>query len=645
MQRKSNRIAQSWVYNTKMKDKDKKKLSKNQIRLIRFCVCLAAFIVLYAVGKTVGMPWYVGLATYLVVYFAIGYDVLYRAARNIVHGQVFDENFLMCVATVGAFAIGEYPEAAAVMLFYQLGELFQDYAVGKSRKSIASLMDIRPDKAVIFKDGQETEVAPEEVKIGDVIVVKAGEKIPVDGVVIKGEGSLDTSALTGESVPQTVSENSIVLSGAINLSSVLYIRAEKEFYDSTVAKILDMVENASAKKAKAENFITRFARYYTPAVVITAVVLAILPPLVIDMRSGAVWISWLNRALTFLVISCPCALVISVPMSFFGGIGCASRKGILFKGTSYLELIDKANIFVFDKTGTLTKGTFDVKKVIPAENRDEILRVACIAESGSLHPIAKSIYKAYGKSVDSSEYQITERSGRGMEATGPEGRILCGSGRLLVENGVAIIPVEEVGSVVYVAKDGQYLGAILIADTVRDDAKEIIKELKAQGAKTVMLTGDNEKYARAVADEVGIDDFKFGLLPADKVVEMEAIMENKGKKDKVVYVGDGVNDAPVLMRADVGVSMGGVGSDSAVEASDMVLMHDNLTGLVSARKISKKTLKLAYENIVFILLVKAVVLILGAQGIASMWLAVFADVGVAVLATLNSMRALTSKKS
>ena len=475
--------------------------------------------------------------------------------------------------------------------------------------------------------------------------MKAGEKIPVDGVVIKGEGSLDTSALTGESVPQTVSENSIVLSGAINLSSVLYIRAEKEFYDSTVAKILDMVENASAKKAKAENFITRFARYYTPAVVITAVVLAILPPLVIDMRSGAVWISWLNRALTFLVISCPCALVISVPMSFFGGIGCASRKGILFKGTSYLELIDKANIFVFDKTGTLTKGTFDVKKVIPAENRDEILRVACIAESGSLHPIAKSIYKAYGKSVDSSEYQITERSGRGMEAMGPEGRILCGSGRLLVENGVAIIPVEEVGSVVYVAKDGQYLGAILIADTVRGDAKEVIKELKAQGAKTVMLTGDNEKYARAVAEEVGIDDFKFGLLPADKVVEMEAIMENKGKKDKVVYVGDGVNDAPVLMRADVGVSMGGVGSDSAVEASDMVLMHDNLTGIVSARKISKKTLKLAYENIVFILLVKAVVLILGAQGLASMWLAVFADVGVAVLATLNSMRALTSKKS
>lgn len=356
-------------------------------------MCLAAFIVLYAVGKTVGMPWYVGLATYLVVYFAIGYDVLYRAARNIVHGQVFDENFLMCVATVGAFAIGEYPEAAAVMLFYQLGELFQDYAVGKSRKSIASLMDIRPDKAVIFKDGQETEVAPEEVKIGDVIVVKAGEKIPVDGVVIKGEGSLDTSALTGESVPQTVSENSIVLSGAINLSSVLYIRAEKEFYDSTVAKILDMVENASAKKAKAENFITRFARYYTPAVVITAVVLAILPPLVIDMRSGAVWISWLNRALTFLVISCPCALVISVPMSFFGGIGCASRKGILFKGTSYLELIDKANIFVFDKTGTLTKGTFDVKRLSPRKTATKSCALRASPKAAACTPSQKAFTK------------------------------------------------------------------------------------------------------------------------------------------------------------------------------------------------------------------------------------------------------------
>lgn len=620
-----------------------KKLSKNQIRLVRFSVCLVAFFVLFAIDKTIGMKWYVALPLFVAVYLAIGYDVLYRAARNIVHGQVFDENFLMCVATLGAFAIGEYPEAVAVMLFYQLGEIFQNYAVGKSRKSIASLMDIRPDKAVIYKDGEETEVAPEEVKIGDVIVVKAGERIPVDGVVVKGEGSLDTSALTGESVPQTVSENSVVLSGSINLASVLYIRAEKEFYDSTVAKILDMVENASAKKAKAENFITRFAKYYTPFVVVTAVILAIVPPLVIGMKDGAVWREWLNRALTFLVISCPCALVISVPMSFFGGIGSASKKGILFKGTSYLELIDKANIFVFDKTGTLTKGTFEVKKVIPEDNRDEILRIACIAESGSLHPIAKSIYKAYGKKVDCGEYQIKELSGRGMEAVGAEGRILCGSGRLLVENDVAIIPVEDVGSIVYVAKDGKYLGAIVISDTVRDDAKEVVKQLKSVGAKTIMLTGDNEKYARAVAKEVGIDDFKFGLLPADKVVEMEGIMESKGKKDKVVYVGDGVNDAPVLMRSDIGVSMGGVGSDSAVEASDMVLMRDDLSGLVTARKISKKTLKLAYENIVFILLVKAVVLILGALGIASMWLAVFADVGVAVLATLNSMRALRSK--
>ena len=623
--------------------------SKQKKMLYRIITAFVLFVVLMVLEHTgvleqLPSQWLVFLI-YLIPYLVIGYDIVYKAVRNISHGQVFDENFLMMVATFGAFGVKEYSEAVAVMLFYQVGELFQNYAVGKSRQSISDMMNICPEYANIEEDGVLTQVDPDDVEVGTIIVVKPGERIPLDGIVTEGTSMIDTAALTGESVPRRATVGDEIISGCVNGSSTIKVKVTKAFEDSTVARILELVENASSKKAKVENFITRFARYYTPAVVITAVVLAILPPLVIDMRSGAVWISWLNRALTFLVISCPCALVISVPMSFFGGIGCASRKGILFKGTSYLELIDKANIFVFDKTGTLTKGTFDVKKVIPAENRDEILRVACIAESGSLHPIAKSIYKAYGKSVDSSEYQITERSGRGMEATGPEGRILCGSGRLLVENGVAIIPVEEVGSVVYVAKDGQYLGAILIADTVRDDAKEVIKELKAQGAKTVMLTGDNEKYARAVAEEVGIDDFKFGLLPADKVVEMEAIMENKGKEDKVVYVGDGVNDAPVLMRADVGVSMGGVGSDSAVEASDMVLMHDNLTGIVSARKISKKTLKLAYENIVFILLVKAVVLILGALGLASMWLAVFADVGVAVLATLNSMRALTSKKS
>ena len=621
---------------------------KQKKMLVRILITAVMLIALKFIPIT-GIP---QLLAYVAAYLVIGYDILRKAGKGILNGRAFDENFLMTLATLGAFFLaiwtksGDYVEGIAVMLFYQIGELFQSYAVGRSRKNISALMDIRPDYANIEQDGQLTQVDPDVVAVGSIIVVQPGEKVPLDGVVVEGTSSLNTSALTGESLPRDVKEGDEIISGCIDLSGVLKIRTTKAFGESTVSKILDLVENASSRKSRSETFISRFAKVYTPAVCAAALALAVLVPLG-RMLAGADanWTDWVYRALSFLVVSCPCALVISIPLSFFGGIGCASRKGILFKGTSYLELIDKANIFVFDKTGTLTKGTFDVKKVIPAENRDEILRVACIAESGSLHPIAKSIYKAYGKSVDSSEYQITERSGRGMEATGPEGRILCGSGRLLVENGVAIIPVEEVGSVVYVAKDGQYLGAILIADTVRDDAKEVIKELKAQGAKTVMLTGDNEKYARAVAEEVGIDDFKFGLLPADKVVEMEAIMENKGKKDKVVYVGDGVNDAPVLMRADVGVSMGGVGSDSAVEASDMVLMHDNLTGIVSARKISKKTLKLAYENIVFILLVKAVVLILGAQGLASMWLAVFADVGVAVLATLNSMRALTGKKS
>lgn len=622
-----------------------KKLNKNQIRLIRIIVCALAFLVIFVVGKTTDIIWYAELAVYMAIYLAIGYDVLWRAVRNIAHGQIFDENFLMCIATIGAFATGEYPEAVAVMLLYQVGELFQNYAVGKSRKSISSLMNIRPENAVVLREGQEVEVLPEEVKVGDVLVVKAGEKVPVDGVVIKGEGSVDTSALTGESMPRAVYEGSEILSGTINLSGVLYIGAKKEYCDSTVAKILDMVENASEKKAKAENFITRFARYYTPFVVISAILLAVIPPLVTNIHDGAVWTDWLKRALTFLVISCPCALVISIPMSFFGGIGSASRKGILFKGTCYLEMLGKANVYVFDKTGTLTKGKFEVVSVVPENNKEEILRVASIAESGSLHPIAKSITSAYGNTAVSADYEVKELAGRGMVAKGAKGSILCGNARLMVENKIAFIPVEEEGSVVYVAKNGKYLGAIVIADTVRPEAKEVIEELKKEGAKTVMLTGDNEKYARKIANEVGIDDYKYGLLPADKVVQMEALMESKRKKDTVVYVGDGVNDAPVLTRSDIGVSMGGTGSDSAVEASDMVLMHDNLKGITEAKKISKKTLRLAYENIVFILLVKAVVLILGALGIANMWLAVFADVGVAVLATLNSMRALKTNKN
>ena len=538
------------------------------------------------------------------------------------------------LATIGAFGVREYPEAAAVMLFYQVGELFQDYAVGKSRKSISELMDIRPDKAVILKDGNEVEVLPEEVQIGDIIVVKVGEKIPLDGVVISGESNLDTSALTGESVPRACVTGDEVLSGSINLNSVIHVRAEKEYVDSTVSKILDMVENASAKKAKAENFITKFEKYYTPFVCGAAVLLAVIPPIV-----DGQWMNWLTRALTFLVISCPCALVISVPMSFFGGIGSASKKGILFKGTSYLEMLNRANVYVFDKTGTLTKGSFEVKKVVPEDNRQKILKTAAIAEKGSLHPIAISILAAAGD-ADNSGYSVNERVGRGVEAVKEGSRILCGNARYMIENDIALIPCEDVGSVVYVAENGEYLGCIVIADTVREDAKEVINQLKAEGARTVMLTGDNEKYAAAVADEVGVSQHKSGLLPADKVIELEGIMESKQKKDVVVFVGDGINDSPVLMRSDIGISMGGVGSDSAVEASDMVLMHDDLGGILTAKKIAKKTLKLVYENIVFILLVKAVVLILGALGIANMWLAVFADVGVAVLATLNSMRSL-----
>ncbi len=611
-----------------------KKLSENSKRLIRIVVALAVFIVLYAVGKTVGMNNWLSLGLYMALYLFIGGDVLWRAVRNIAHGQIFDENFLMCLATIGAFGVGEYPEAAAVMLFYQVGELFQDYAVGKSRKSISELMDIRPDKAIVIKDGEEVELLPEEVQIGDVLVVKAGEKIPIDGVVLSGESNLDTSALTGESVPRACAVGDEVLSGSINLNGVLHIRAEKEYLDSTVSKILDMVENASAKKAKAENFITKFAKYYTPFVCAAAVLLAVIPPIV-DHQ----WISWLERALTFLVISCPCALVISVPMSFFGGIGSASKKGILFKGTSYLEMLNRANVFVFDKTGTLTKGAFEVKRVVPEENRDKILHTAAIAEKGSLHPIAVSIMAAAGD-ADNNGYAVTERVGRGLEAVKDGSKILCGNARYMIENNIALIPCDDVGSVVYVAENGRYLGCIVIADTVRDDAKDVVSTLKAEGARTVMLTGDNEKYAAAVAAEVGVAEHKSGLLPADKVIELEGIMESKKKKDIVVFVGDGINDSPVLMRSDIGISMGGVGSDSAVEASDMVLMHADLTDILVAKIIAKKTRKLVYENIVFILIVKAVVLILGALGIASMWLAVFADVGVAVLATLNSMRAL-----
>ena len=615
-------------------------MSKNVKQLIRITVCLTAFIVLFALEKTIGFKGYLGLGLYLPLYIAIGCDVLWRAVRNITRGKIFDENFLMSIATIGAFGLSQYPEAVAVMLFYQVGELFQSYAVGKSRKSIAALMDIRPDKAVILKEGREVEVTPEEVAVGDVLVVRPGERVPLDGVIVRGAGSLDTSALTGESVPRAAAEGDLILSGSINLTGVLHIRAEKEFYDSTVAKILEMVENASSKKAKAENFISKFARYYTPAVVFCALLLAVIPPLL--PVYGGQWIEWLTRALTFLVISCPCALVISVPMSFFGGLGCASRRGVLFKGASYLELIQKANIFVFDKTGTLTKGVFGVRRVNPESRRAEILQTAAYAEFGSLHPIAKSIMAEVGD-FDAAGYGVTEHIGKGLEAEKDGTVILAGNEKLMRDNNIQFTPADEVGSVVYVAKDGKFLGSIVIADTIREDAKQVIEALKAEGVRTIMLTGDNEKFAAYVAREAGVDEYASGLLPADKVMRVEAVMESKTAKDAVAFVGDGINDAPVLMRADLGISMGGIGSDSAVEASDTVLMHDKLTSITEARRIGKRTLKLVYQNIFFILLVKAVVLVLGAMGIASMWLAVFADVGVSVLAILNAMRALKYK--
>lgn len=612
-------------------------MSKNKKRLIRIVVSLCLFIAAFVLEKTITLDrWAFGLM-FGAVYAIIAYDVIFKAFGNIIHGKVFDENFLMLVATAGAFAIGEFDEAVAVMLFYQVGELFQDYAVGKSRKSISELMDIRPDKAVIVNENEEITVDPEEVKIGDIILVKSGEKIPLDGTVIEGKSSLDTAALTGESVPRACTAGDYVLSGSINVGGVLKIRAEKEFYDSTVSKILDLVENVSGKKAKAENFITKFAKYYTPAVVFTALALFLIPSLI----TGE-WSMWLSRALTFLVVSCPCALVISVPLGFFGGIGGASKKGILIKGGSYLELIGKANVFVFDKTGTLTKGKFEVKYVYPEERREEILSLAAICEEGSVHPIATSILAAH-ENKSTEKYSLTEVAGRGIIAEHGEERILCGNSKLLFENNVNHKEISNEFTTVYVAHNGEYIGYISIGDTVKPEAEEVIKELNASGAKTVMLTGDNAVSAKAVAEKIGIKEYRAELLPVDKVEAVEEILKKKDKSDVVAFVGDGINDAPVLMRADVGISMGGVGSDSAIEASDMVLMHDDLKSILSAKKIAKKTVNIVRQNIVFALLVKAAVLVLGALGIAGMWLAVFADVGVAVLAILNSMRTVRIK--
>lgn len=608
---------------------------------LRLITAVAAFALSFAV-KLIGVPWWVEMILFGATYLFIGYDVLWRAIRNILHGRVFDENFLMTIASLGAFVVGDFAESAAVMVFYQIGEYFQDYAVDKSRERISSLMDIRPDKAFVFENGSVREYQPEDVSVGAELVVKNGEKIPLDGVLLSDDAILDTAALTGESLPVNLKKGDSCLSGSINVGGVIHVRAEKEYYDSTVGKILDMVESASGKKAQPEKIITKFARYYTPIVVISAVLLAIIPPIFTGQ-----WKEWIMRALTFLVVSCPCALVISVPLSFFGGIGGASGKGILIKGGSYLEQLKKVNTFVFDKTGTLTKGKFAVTEVFPAERRKEILVKAAAAESGSNHPIAKCITETARSEFDadfSDGYEIKEIAGKGIRAESKDSVILCGNKELMDGEGISVIGRDTVGSVVYVAENGKYLGCVVVEDELKSEAAEVISELKRQGVRTIMLTGDNEAAAAAVAKKVGIDEYRSGLLPTDKVAEVERLIESKKEGDVIAFVGDGINDAPVLMRADVGVSMGGVGSDSAIEASDVVLMYDNLKALVEARKISVKTMRIVKQNIVFALAVKIIVLILSAFGITNMWGAVFADVGVCIIAILNAMRCMKTDR-
>lgn len=591
---------------------------------------------------------YLWIIPYMIPYLVIGYDILRKAIKGILKKQVFDENFLMAVATVGAMALGDFKEGVAVMLFYQIGELFQNCAVGKSRKSIAALMDIRPDYANIIVDGKIEKVDPDDVEIGSIIIVNPGEKVPIDGVVVEGNTTLNTSALTGESVPRDAITGDEVISGCINISGVIKMKTTKEFGESTVSKILELVENSSMKKSKSENFITRFARYYTPAVCYGAIALAILPP-VIRIIGGysPEWMDWVIRALTFLVISCPCALVISIPLSFFGGIGCASSNGILVKGSNYLEALSNTGIVVFDKTGTLTKGVFEVTEIYNENNfsKDELLYYAAYAESASTHPISISLRNAYGKIIEHGRVSdIQEIAGHGICAKVDEKNVLAGNLKLMREKSVDIFDLHDEGTVVYLAVDGEYAGCIVISDIVKEDAKEAVRILKASGIrKTVMLTGDSLKTAKSVADELGLDEFKSELLPADKVSEVEKLLENKADNEKLAFVGDGINDAPVLSRADIGIAMGALGSDAAIEAADIVLMDDNPAKIGLAKRISVRTLTIVRQNIIFALLVKAVCLLLGAMGIANMWIAIFADVGVMVIAVLNATRALKIK--
>ena len=633
----------------------KSSMSRKEKRtLVRILVALGLFLIVFITDKVIegGLggvfsgpaAWVFPFCLYLFIYLIIGYDVLWKAIRNIAHGQVFDENFLMCVATLGAFALAIYrgvtgqeiegfDEACAVLLFYQVGEWFQSYATGKSRKSIAGLMDIRPDYANIVRDDGSVEtVDPSEVKVGDIILINPGEKIPLDGVIVKGASTLDTKALTGESLPREAEAGGEVISGCVNLTSQLEVRVTKEFYDSTVSKILELVENASEQKSRAENFITKFAKYYTPIVCGVALLLAVIPGLI-----TADWSTWVYRALSFLVVSCPCALVISIPLSFFAGIGAASRYGILVKGSNYLEKFNQANIFVFDKTGTLTKGNFAVAGITPEARADEILRLAAIAEHDSDHPIAKSIVARYGKETEGG-YTLTNVAGAGIIAQKGAETICCGNEKLMAQNGIDYVKETGLGTVVYVAKDGKFVGSLLIADEIKPETKQVVGELNAMGCKTIMLTGDNEAIAQNVAQEVGLTGYKASLLPQNKVEEVEKLLAQKGSKDVLCFVGDGINDAPVLMRSDIGIAMGGAGSDAAIEASDIVLMKDDLKGISLAKRIAKKTMAIVFQNVVFSIAVKVAILILSAFGVANMWLAVFGDVGVAVLAILNAMR-------
>lgn len=624
----------------------KYKLTRKQKKmLIRIIIAFVLLVIIAVTLHFVELPWWAELIIYAVPYIIAGYDVLKTAFINLIHGQIFDEKFLMMVATIGAFGTGEYPEASAVMLFYQIGELFQSIAVGRSRKSIAKLMDIRPDSACVIRDGEEIEVSPDEVEVGEIIIIKPGEKIPLDGVIIEGESSVNQAALTGESAPVDKALSDNVISGTLNLTGVIKVRTTSTFGQSTVSKILELVENASDKKAKVENFITKFARYYTPVVVIAALVLGIVPPLILGIGDGEVWKTWLTRACVFLVVSCPCALVVSVPLSFFGGIGGASKDGILIKGAGYMEVLSKIDTVVFDKTGTLTKGVFAVDDIHPnLISKAELLDIAACCESFSSHPVAQSIVIAHEGHIDKSLIgEVTEIAGKGVKAVVEGKTYYCGNGQLMEMCGADWHDCHMTGTIIHIARedDGvcEYLGHIVINDQIKEDSEEAIKSLKNVGVKRlVMLTGDKKSVAENVAGKLGLTGFFAELLPADKVAKVEELL--KDGKGRLAFVGDGINDAPVLMRADCGIAMGAMGSDAAIESADVVLMDDKPSKIADSIKIARKTMRIVWENIIFALGVKAIILVLGALGIANMWLAVFGDVGVLIIAILNAMRCM-----